>query len=119
MIKRWQRPQLVTREPASPEFMQFLDQFAAGADGKADLAHTHPTSEVVGLDIALANKADLAHTHIAAQVTDLSEAVDDRVASLLVAGTNITLTYNDPAGTLTIDAAGGGGGGDQGLAWVI
>ena len=40
-----------------------------------------------------------------------NERVDDRVASLLVAGTNITLTYNDGAGTLTIDSSGGGGGG--------
>jgi hypothetical protein len=43
-------------------------------------------------------------------VTGFNESVDDRVSSLLVAGTNITLTYNDPANTLTIDAAGGGGG---------
>lgn len=48
------------------------------------------------------------HTHTASQVTDFSEAVDDRVSSLLTAGTNVTLTYNDGANTLTIDAAGGG-----------
>ena len=33
------------------------------------------------------------------------ERVDDRVSSLLVAGTGITLTYNDGANTLTVDAA--------------
>lgn len=49
----------------------------------------------------------------ASQVTDFSEAVDDRVAALLVAGTNITLTYNDGANTLTVDASGGGGGGNS------
>ncbi|MEM9931785.1 MAG: hypothetical protein AAF840_18435, partial [Bacteroidota bacterium] len=38
-----------------------------------------------------------------------NERVDDQVASLLTAGNNITLTYNDIAGTLTIDSAGGGG----------
>jgi YD repeat-containing protein len=32
------------------------------------------------------------------------EQVDDRVASLLVGGTNVTLTYNDAANTLTINA---------------
>ena len=32
-----------------------------------------------------------------------NERVDDRVADLLVAGSNITLTYNDTAGTITID----------------
>src|SRR5580765_7379706 len=33
-----------------------------------------------------------------------AEAVDDRVASLLTAGTNITLNYNDTANTLTINS---------------
>jgi len=42
------------------------------------------------------------------------ERVDDRVNSLLVAGTNITLTYNDIANTLTIDSTGGGGATDHG-----
>lgn len=37
-----------------------------------------------------------------------AELVDDRVNSLLVAGTNIALTYNDAANTLTIDSTAGG-----------
>lgn len=37
------------------------------------------------------------------------EAVDDRVASLIVAGTNITKTYDDTAGTLTLAAPGAAG----------
>lgn len=37
------------------------------------------------------------------------EAIDDRVAALLVAGTGITLTYDDGANTLTIVADGSGG----------
>jgi hypothetical protein len=48
------------------------------------------------------------HTHIAANITDFAEATDDRVATLLTAGANITLTYDDTAGTLTIAAPGGG-----------
>ncbi len=40
---------------------------------------------------------------------DINETIDDRVNDLLVAGTNVTLTYNDAAGTITIDASGGGG----------
>lgn len=39
---------------------------------------------------------------------DFAEAVDDEVASLLVAGTNITITYNDAANTLTIASTAGG-----------
>ena len=37
------------------------------------------------------------------------ERVDDRVSTLLQAGTNISITYDDDLGTLTIDAAAGGG----------
>jgi hypothetical protein len=39
----------------------------------------------------------------------LNESIDDRVAALLVAGANITLTYNDVANTHTIASTGGGG----------
>ena len=40
-----------------------------------------------------------------------AEGVDDRVAALLTAGTNVTLDYNDAANTLTINSTGGGGAG--------
>jgi hypothetical protein len=50
-----------------------------------------------------------AHTQAASTITDFSEAVDDRVAALLAAGANITLTYNDVSNTLTIAASGGSG----------
>jgi hypothetical protein len=42
-----------------------------------------------------------------------NERVDDRVDSLLTAGTNITLTYDDTAGTLTVDAT------DTGITDVV
>ena len=51
-----------------------------------------------------------AHTQAASTITDFAEAVDDRVAGLLVAGANVTLTYNDAGNALTIAASGGGGG---------
>jgi len=54
-----------------------------------------------------ARKADV---DLKVNTADLSEAIDDRVAALVVAGTNMTITYNDGAGTLTFDAAGGGAG---------
>lgn len=38
-----------------------------------------------------------------------NERVDDRVAALVVGGTNMSITYNDAAGTLTFDAAAAGG----------
>ncbi len=61
-------------------------------------------------DATLLSRANHTGTQAASTISDFSEAVDDRVASLLVAGTNITLTYNDAANTLTVDAAGGGSG---------
>ena len=62
-------------------------------------------------DATLLARANHTGTQPASTVSDFSEAVDDRVAALLVAGTNMTLTYNDGAGTLTLDATGGGGSG--------
>jgi hypothetical protein len=50
----------------------------------------------------LDGKAATSHTHTASEITDFSEAVDDRVSSLVVAGTGITSTYNDVANTLTV-----------------
>ena len=59
----------------------------------------------------ITDAAPLVHTHTASQVTDFSEAVDDRVAALLVAGTNITLNYDDVGNALTITSTASGGGG--------
>jgi hypothetical protein len=56
--------------------------------------------------------AAASHTHTSADVTDFAEAVRDRVGATLVAGTNITITVDDPGDTITIAASGGGGGGD-------
>lgn len=46
---------------------------------------------------------------LSSQIIGLSEAIDDEVATLLTAGTGITLTYNDAANTLTIANSGIGG----------
>jgi hypothetical protein len=62
------------------------------------------------LDTTVSGKAAASHTHTAANVTDFAETVRDTIGSALVAGTNVTITVNDGADTITIDAAGGGGG---------
>lgn len=87
-------------------------QVDTSLSGKADTSHAHSIANVTGLQTALDGKqasgsyAASSHTHTASEVTDFSEAVDDRVSALLVAGTNITLTYNDGANTLTVAASG-------------
>lgn len=57
-------------------------------------------------DPALAPVYDPNHLHDAADVSDFNEAVDDRVNTLIVDGTGITKTYDDGAGTLTLDITG-------------
>src|SRR5574343_288891 len=42
-----------------------------------------------------------------ADITDWAEAVQDTVAAMLTSGANITLTYDDAAGKVTVTAAGG------------
>lgn len=82
---------------------------AGGGGGGASWGSiTGTLGSQVDLAAALAGKANTSHTHTALQVTDFAEAVDDRVAALLVAGANVTLTYDDGAGSLTIAASGGG-----------
>jgi hypothetical protein len=65
------------------------------------------------------SRANHTGTQLTSTLSDFSEAVDDRVAALVVAGTNMTITYNDGANTLTFDASGGGGGSSPILSWVI
>jgi hypothetical protein len=74
----------------------------AALNNKTDVGHTHVIADTAGLQTALNNKTDVGHTHIAANITDFSEAVDDRVAALIVAGTNIGVSYNDASNTLSI-----------------
>lgn len=67
---------------------------------------------VLGIDSAgLLNRANHTGTQLSSTISDFGEAVDDRIATTLVAGANVTLTYNDAANTLTIASLGGGGGG--------
>ncbi len=62
----------------------------------APTSHTHTK----------ANITDFAHTHPSTEISDFAEGVDDRVNALIVAGTNITKTYDDANNTLTIAASG-------------
>lgn len=74
-----------------------LDGVAAGATANS-------------ADATLLARANHTGSQASSTISDFAEAVDDRVAALIVGGTNMTVTYNDALGTLTFDAAGGGAG---------
>jgi YD repeat-containing protein len=46
-------------------------------------------------------KADIGHTHASSDITDFSEAVQDAVATALVAGSGQSITYDDASNTIT------------------
>lgn len=82
-------------------------QYHTAAEVAADIATHAAASDPHGDRAYSVQRSNHTGTQTASTISDFSEAVDDRVASLLVAGTNVTLTYNDGANTLTIAAAGG------------
>lgn len=59
---------------------------------------------------AMKARANHTGTQTASTISDFAEALDDRVAALIVAGTNMTKTYDDVANTLTLSSTGGGAG---------
>lgn len=61
-------------------------------------------------DAQLRDRSTHTGTQTSASIADFTEAVQDAVAAVLAQGTNVTLTYDDVANTLTVAAAGGGGG---------
>jgi hypothetical protein len=65
-------------------------------------------------DAAIAGKANAAHQHVSGDITDFAEAVGDQVGTLLVAGPNVFLQYDDAINKLQISATGTGGGGGVG-----
>ena len=70
--------------------------------GNVTLKNVSLDSTTIDTDDLTEGTTNLYHTN---------ERVDDRVAALIVGGTNITATYDDAANTLTIDATGTSGGG--------
>ena len=70
-----------------------------------------PTSRQIIAGTGLTGGGDLtADRTLAVDLTAETERVQDVVGAMVVAGSNITVVYNDPAGTLTISSTGGSGG---------
>lgn len=67
--------------------------------------------DVTGLSGLLADpQTPASHTHTAADISDFGEAVEDKIGAKVIAGTGISVTYNDTTGETEIASTGGGGG---------
>ena len=79
-------------------------RYVAGSDPRLTNQRTptaHAASHAAGGSDAL--------TLTSAQLSDLTEVVQDIVGALIVAGTGVTVSYNDAAGTFTINSTAVGG----------
>jgi hypothetical protein len=65
--------------------------------GKAPSSHTHTTTQITGLDTALAGKAPSSHTHTTAQITGLNTALAGKAPS---SHTHTSVQITDLSNTL-------------------
>lgn len=75
------------------------------AGSNIQLTYTDNGNATSSLQIAVTGISMSGHTHTSTDITDFAEAVDDRVGSLLVAGSGVSLSYNDGSNTLTITSS--------------
>lgn len=79
------------------------DHVHAMPDSVSTKTVTTSGNVTVGGDLTVTGALTVGSQSISAgSITGLSEAVDDRVAALLVAGTGISLSYNDSDNALTV-----------------
>lgn len=82
---------------------------ARGTLGAAASAHIHAIADVTNLQTTLDAKAELTHAHTAAHITDFNAAARAQAEAMVLAGTNVALTYagTGASRTATIAAVGG------------
>jgi len=73
------------------------------------LAGIAPAATANATDAALRDRTTHTGTQTATTISDFTEAVQDAVAALLGAGSNVILTYDDAANSLTVSATAAGG----------
>jgi len=87
----------------APGTLDTLNELAAALGDDANLSTTLSTQ--IGTKLATADFNSTADAWLGSNLYYTDERVDDRVSNLLVAGSNITLTYNDSLNTMTIASA--------------
>lgn len=92
--------QLITAVDTLLALIDAIDTGGGGGGASTWGSITGTLSSQTDLQAALDTKVTTAN---------LNESIDDRVGAFLVAGTNITLNYNDAANSLTISAASSSG----------
>lgn len=98
-----------TYTDATPEITADLTDSGVTADAYGDTTGTSYGAFSVDAKGRITYAQTVPVAIPATAVTNFSEAVDDRVSNLLVAGSGITLNYNDVLNTLTVSAAAGTG----------
>lgn len=81
--------------------------FMSGAD-KTKLDGIASGATANATDAQLRDRSTHTGTQTASTISDLTEAVQDIAGAAIVAGTNVTVNYNDTTGQITISATGGG-----------
>lgn len=94
---------------AGPSALASFQTLTGATVGLGNVNNTSDSAKPISAatQIALDNKADTTHTHTSTQITDFAERVQD-IIGVMFSGGNVTATYDDAAGTITLQAAAGG-----------
>ena len=108
----WNAPIVDDKGNPTPYFVRQLEQLLAEKAVTDALASAAvPQSRLISAGTGLTGGGDLtADRTITLDTTAEAERIRDVIGAALVAGTNITITVNDPGDTITITSAGGSGG---------
>lgn len=77
-------------------------------DDAGDTITIGSTATANASDATLLNRANHTGTQLSGTISDFAEASQDVIAAALVAGSGMTITYDDAGNTITLAAAGGG-----------
>lgn len=85
-----------------------VGNIAVAVNDAADTITLSTPATVNATDAALRDRSTHTGTQLFTTLSDGAESVQDIVAAMVVAGANVTKTYDDTTGTLTLTAAAGG-----------